>query len=303
MKRKIAFLLLPQVELLDLAGPVQVFSEAQYQGLDIEIVFCSFQQSTMSAPGLTLSGAIPYTDLQLTQNDFLFIPGIRAEVMERDAAAEVDLFHWLRQQAAAGVALCTVCNAAFILGEAGLLDGKECTTHWRSVGLLQQLFPTAKVRADVLFVKSENIYTSAGISSGIDLALFILEGLKDAYFTHKVARGLVLYHRRNPGHSQESIYLSYRNHMRPEIHQVQDYLIENLSGDCSIDTLAAMAAMSPRHLNRVFREQTGITLHQYINSLRVEKATSLLHNPAYTMEYIAAQCGLKSARQLQRILP
>jgi transcriptional regulator GlxA family with amidase domain len=110
-----------------------------------------------------------------------------------------------------------------------LLKNTECTTHWKRVKALQQEFPDAKVLADILFIKSNNVYTSAGISAGIDLALGILENLKGPLFTHKVARELVVYHRRSVRHKQQSIYLDYRNHINTQIHQVQDYLIDNLS--------------------------------------------------------------------------
>lgn len=302
MKRKVVFVLLPQVELLDLAGPVQVFTEAQYQGLEIEILFCGMQQSVYSAPGLTLLPTHFYNDIKLNLGDFLFIPGIRVETSTRDQDSEKPFFEWLRIQHAKGVSICSVCNAAFILGEAGLLDGRECTTHWRSAEMMQQMYPKAKVQFDMLYIKSNNVYTSAGISSGIDLALSIIEELKGPFFTHKVARGLVVYHRRNSEHSQQSIYLNYRNHIRPEIHRVQDYLIDHLHLECMVETLAELVAMSPRNLSRVFKAQTGITIHRYVTLLRIEKAKTMKNNPTYTIEYIASQCGFKSSKQLQRLL-
>ena len=188
------------------------------------------------------------------------------------------------------------------MGHAGLLKDTECTTHWRRVKELQKQFPDAKVVADILFVKSNNVYTSAGISAGIDLALSILEDLKGPLFTHKVARGLVVYHRRSGKHSQQSIYLDYRNHINPQIHEVQDYLIDNLSKENDIETLASLAGMSARNLSRVFKEKTGSTILEYLTLLRIEYAKTMLNNPEYTMEYIASRCGFKTARQLQRIL-
>ena len=167
---------------------------------------------------------------------------------------------------------------------------------------LQELFPSAKVMADILYVKSNNVYTSAGISAGIDLALAILEDLKGPLFTHKVARGLVVYHRRSGLHKQQSIYLDYRNHINPQVHEVQDYLIENLSKENDISTLASLVGMSPRNLSRVFKEKTGSTVLEYLTLLRIEFANTMLNNPEYTIEYIASKCGFKSARQLQRIL-
>ncbi len=183
-----------------------------------------------------------------------------------------------------------------------LLDDRECTTHWRRTGELQLRFPKAKVLADILYVKSDNLYTSAGISAGIDLALGVLEFLKDSRFVHKVARGLVVYHRRAHSHSQQSIYLDFRNHINPKIHELQDYLIENLAKENSIETLAERVAMSPRNLSRVFKDTTGLTVVEFLTRLRKEHAKTLLNNPEYTIDYIASQCGYKTARQLQRIL-
>lgn len=109
--------------------------------------------------------------------------------------------------------------------------------------------PSAKVVADILYIKSNNNYTSAVISAGIDLALAILEVLKGPLFTHKVARGLVVYHRRSSKHNQQSIYLDYRNHINPQVHEVQDYLIDNLSHENDIETLASLVGMSARNLS------------------------------------------------------
>ncbi|HTE29887.1 MAG TPA: helix-turn-helix domain-containing protein, partial [Chryseolinea sp.] len=129
-----------------------------------------------------------------------------------------------------------------------------------------------------------------------------LETLKGPHFVHQVARGLVVYHRRDQSHTQKSVYLDFRNHINPKIHEVQDFLINNLSEENSIETLAEMIAMSPRNLSRVFKESTGLTIVEYLTELRREMAKTLLNNPDYTIDYIASQCGFKSARQLQRIL-
>lgn len=120
--------------------------------------------------------------------------------------AEREFFNWLKECSENRITVCSICDGAFALGHAGLLKNTECTTHWRKVNELQTQFPQAKVVADILYVKSNNVYTSAGISAGIDLALSILEDLKGALFTHKVARGLVVYHRRSGRHKQQSIY-------------------------------------------------------------------------------------------------
>ena len=212
--------------------------------------------------------------------------------------AEKNFFKWLKECADKKVSVCSICNGAFALGHAGLLKDTECTTHWRRIEEMQTEFPTAKVITDILFKKSNNVYTSAGI----DLSLAILEELKGALFTHKVARGLVVYHRRSHDHTQQSIYLDYRNHINPKIHVVQDHLIDHLADENTIEDLASLVAMSPRNLSRVFKDKTGTTILEYLTLLRLEFAKTMLNNPEYTIEYIATKCGYKTARQLQRIL-
>lgn len=301
--KKIVFIIPPTVELLDLAGPVQVFTEAKFYGFDIDMQFYAFQNDPVSTAGLGFGNLDHFKNAKLQEGDFVFVPGMNYEyVSSIPFKGERAFFNWLKECSDNKITVCSICNGAFALGYAGLLTNTECTTHWRRVGDLQQLFPQAKVVADILYVKSNDVYTSAGISAGIDLALAILEEFKGALFTHKVARGLVVYHRRSGRHKQESIYLDYRNHINPQVHEVQDYMIDNLSKENSIESLADMVGMSPRNLSRVFKEKTGSTVLEYLTLLRKEFAHTMLNNPEYTIEYIASKCGFKSARQLQRIL-
>ena len=301
--KKIAFIIPPSVEILDLAGPVQVFTEATFYGLDLAMEFYTYQPDPISTSGLPFGKIADYREANLQQGDYVFMPGMDFNYVNSiPFRAERPFFNWLKQCSDNNILVCSVCNGAFALGEAGLLKDTECTTHWRRIEALQERFPSAKVITDILFKKSNNVYTSAGISAGIDLALSILEELKGALFTHKVARGLVVYHRRNHDHTQQSIYLDYRNHINPKIHEVQDYMIDHLSDENSVEDLASIVAMSPRNLSRVFKEKTGSTILEYLTLLRIEYAKTMLHNPEYTIEYIASRCGFKTARQLQRIL-
>ena len=301
--KKMAFIIPPSVEILDLAGPVQVFTEAKFYGLEIDMEFYHFQDSPVSTSGLGFGKSSHFENAKLKEGDFVFVPGMDYEyVSSFSFKAERAFFNWLKECSDKNITVCSICNGAFALGYAGLLKDTECTTHWRRVSDLQALFPQAKVVADILYIKSNNVYTSAGISAGIDLALAILEDFKGALFTHKVARGLVVYHRRSGSHKQQSIYLDYRNHINPQIHEVQDYMIDNLSKENSIESLAALVGMSPRNLSRVFKEKTGSTVLEYLTLLRKEYANTMLNNPEYTIEYIASKCGFKTARQLHRIL-
>jgi transcriptional regulator GlxA family with amidase domain len=301
--KRFAFIIPPSVEMLDLSGPLQVFTEAKFYGYELALEFYTYQDNIISTSGLPFYNIKNYKEAKLAEGDYVFMPGMDNRYVSSVAfKAERQFFNWLKECADKNVFVCSICNGAFALGHAGLLRDTECTTHWRRIEELQTEFPTAKVISDILFKKSNNVYTSAGISAGIDLALSILEELKGALFTHKVARGLVVYHRRSHNHTQHSIYLDYRNHINPSVHVVQDHLIENLSDENTIEHLASLVAMSPRNLSRVFKDKTGTTILEYLTMLRLEFAKTMLNNPEYTIEYIATKCGFKTARQLQRIL-
>lgn len=301
--KKIAFIIPPFVEILDLGGPVQVFTEAKFNGYELSLEYYSYSDEVISTCGLNFGKIASYKEAKLGEGDFVFMPGMDDKyVRSMSFKTEREFFKWLKECSDKKVFVCSICNGAFALGYAGLLKDTECTTHWRRIEELQAEFPSAKVITDILFKKSNNVYTSAGISAGIDLALAILEELKGALFAHKVARGLVVYHRRSHNHTQQSIYLDYRNHINPNIHLIQDHLIDHLSQENNIEDLAELVSMSPRNLSRVFKEKTGTTILEYLTKLRLEFARTMLNNPEFTIEYIASRCGFKTARQLQRIL-
>jgi transcriptional regulator GlxA family with amidase domain len=300
---KIAFIIPPTVELLDLAGPVQVFTEAKFYGFKLDMEFYRYQDKPVSTSGLGMGKLNHFKKAKLTEGDVVFFPGMDQNyVRSQSFKAETVFFNWLKSCAEKKITICSVCNGAFALGYAGLLNGLECTTHWRRVDELQAQFPKAKVLADIIYVKNSHVYTSAGISAGIDLALSVLEDLAGPLFTHKVARGLVVYYRRNGRRKQETIYLDYRDHINAKIHEVQDHLVGHVGSDNSITDLAEMVGMSPRNLTRVFKEATGTNIVNYLTQLRLAHAKTMLKNPANSMAEIALQCGFKTERQLQRIL-
>src|SRR4029078_8547522 len=242
--RKIAFIVPPFVEILDLAGPAQVFTEAKFNGYELSLEYYSYKDEVTSTCGLPFINVENYQEADLREGDFVFVPGMDDKyVRSISFKGEKEFFNWLKRCSDKRIFVCSICSGAFALGHAGLLRDTECTTHWRRIEEMQAEFPTAKGISDILFKKSNNVYTSAGISAGIDLALAILEELKGPLFTHKVARGLVVYHRRSEGHTQQSIYLDYRNHINPNIHVVQDPLIEHLADENSIEDLASMVNM------------------------------------------------------------
>ncbi|MBL7872562.1 MAG: helix-turn-helix domain-containing protein [Cyclobacteriaceae bacterium] len=301
--KKVAFIIPPTVELLDLAGPVQVFTEAKFYGFEVETEFFTYQKEPRSTCGLGFATLPDFTKAELTEGDFIFIPGMDQNYVNSPAfRTEKKFFMWLRECAARKIHICSVCNGAFALGEAELLNEIECTTHWRRVNELQLQFPNTNVVTDVFFVKNDYICTSAGISAGIDLALSILDDIAGAHFTHKVARGLVVYYRGNGSRKSKTSYLYFRNHINMKIHEIQDYLVENINGETSIGVLASLAGMSARNLTRIFKDTTGSTINEYLTHIRLDTAKAMLRDPKNTMLTIAIKCGFKTERQLQRIL-
>ncbi|MBD2703228.1 DJ-1/PfpI family protein [Spirosoma sp. BT702] len=296
------FVLPPYVHVLDLTGPIQVFYEAAEYGAPYQLTYCSFQGPVTSSAGLGFSNVLPYNEVKTQPGDYIFLPGMDMAYI-RSAAFKnaTGFFEWLRQKHAQGVYLCSICTGAFTLAQAGLLDGRKCTTHWKRIEELQLTYTRLMAQHDRLFVKEGSIYTSAGITAGIDLSLSILEEQQGPLFATKIARELVVYFRRGGEHSQQSVYLDYRNHMNVAIHQMQDWLIANLEANATLDDLAEIANMSTRNLTRTFRKETGTTIHEYTTRLRLELARTLQHNPGMTMEAIAAKCGFQDARQLRRI--
>jgi transcriptional regulator GlxA family with amidase domain len=144
--------------------------------------------------------------------------------------------------------------------------------------------------------------TSAGVASGIDLALHIVSKLTDDYFSFQVAREIVVYSRRQGNQAQQSVFLSYRNHIHSGVHKVQDWLQENLHKKSNLENLAEIACMSTRNLTRIFKQETNITVNDYITLLRKERIQKLLKNPDISKTEIAKQCGLQSERQVARLM-
>lgn len=299
----IAFLILPNVHLLDLAGPDQVFLEALDYGANIKIQYCSFEHMLQTSAHLPFGEIQNYADVLLQRGDYLIVPGADIQYLSsKQLTSQKALFRWVRDAHSKGVNVCSVCTGSFFLGEAGLLENRECTTHWKRVHELQSRFMSARVQENVLFTEDDGVLTSAGVASGIDLALHIVSKLTDDYFSFQVAREIVVYSRRAGNQAQQSVFLSYRNHIHSGVHKVQDWLQENLHKKSNLSDLSEIACMSTRTLTRTFKKETGITINDYITLLRKERIQKLLKNPDFSKAEIAKQCGLQSERQVSRII-
>ena len=166
---------------------------------------------------------------------------------------------------------------------------------------MQTVYPRTRVIKNRLFVRSGNLLTSAGVASGIDMALSLVEEEHGPLVAARVAREIVVYLRRDGSQSQNSIYLEHRTHLHPGVHRVQDWLIAHPEKKPTIKQLSQVAGISPRHLTRVFRQATGVTLKAFANKLKLEIAENLFHDPSLTVDGVAFQCGFKDARQLRRL--
>jgi transcriptional regulator GlxA family with amidase domain len=301
--KKIVFLILPHIHLLDLAGADQVFLEARDYGADIEISYCSFASEIKTSTAFPFGRLQHFSEVQLSAGDYLIVPGAEVDYMlSADFRSQKEVFGWLNALFQQKVVLCSICTGAFVLALAGLLNGKKCTTHWKRTKQLQATFPQLQVIENILYVEDGGILTSAGVTSGIDLALHIVGLLKDEMIAFKVARELVVYMRRQGHHAQQSIFLQHRNHIHGGVHRVQDWIQENIHQKVNLDDLGEIACMSPRNLTRVFRKETGVSINDYVTLVRKERITELLKNPDLTRQQIAQRVGLKSERQVSRIV-
>ncbi|RMB82108.1 AraC family transcriptional regulator [Streptomyces shenzhenensis] len=293
-------LVLPEVNLLDLGGPVQVFDAAAHLGGGYRLEYVAETDGVRSAQGLELAGLGRLAATRAGAGDLVLVPGPRLTASDRlvpEAAVR-----WVRDAHDAGARVAAVCSGAAVLGEAGLLDGRACTTHWQLTAAMRERYPAARVREAALYVHDGRVSTSAGISAGIDLALSLVERDRGPELVAAVARELVLYLRRDGDAAQISPFLRYRDHVRPAVHRVQDHLAQHLDAAHTLTDLAAVAHLSPRGLTRAFTTATGITPLAYQRQLRLERARTLLAATDLTVEAVAAQCGFRDARQLRRLV-
>lgn len=296
MKRRCVFVYFPGCEVLDFAGPLQSVHELNTHIPDpYDIVHCAVERSARSAQGLALASLAPLPAPR--GGDLVFVPGFPVT----DVAAPRGLGAWLKACVGAGAHVFGVCTGAFVLAQAGLLNGRSCTTHWKRTEELQRRFPKATVLTGRLFVKDGPITTSAGITAGIDMSLDFIAGEHGPAVAAAVAREMVVYIRRDGSHEQNSVYLEHRTHLDPAVHAVQDWLIANPAARATVADLARIAHTSARTLTRAFSAATGVSISEYRRRLRLEHAKSMLANPRLSIERIAQDSGFADARQLRRL--
>jgi transcriptional regulator GlxA family with amidase domain len=299
-KRRIIVVVVPPVDELDLVGPLQVFSSvnrlAGQQRYSIEVVTNAKQLKVAGEAGLlNFLAQSHFQDVKGKFDSVLLVCGIASRTT-RDAA----LFAWLRKTAPVVRRLGAVCVGAFLLAEAGLLNGKRATAHWKFGCELSKRYPHVRVESDPLWVRDGNLYTSAGISASIDLALAWVEEDCGAALAHEAARELVLFLRRPGGQKQLSISLASQASEMKSIQELQVWVAENLQKKLSVQNLADRVSMSVRNFERVFTREVGATPSHYILQMRVEAARRQLERTDSGLKQIADSAGFASADLMRR---
>jgi transcriptional regulator GlxA family with amidase domain len=299
--RRIVFVAYPGMQILDLTGPLEVFAMAnRLAGRAAPPYFAEVVSpaggATPSSCGLAIlaSGALRTCHGPI---DTLVVVGGLGTV---DAARNQQLVDWIRSAARRSRRVTSVCSGAFLLARAGLLDGKRATTHWSCCRLLARSHPTITVESDRIFVRDGKVWTSAGVTAGIDLALALVEDDVGPAIAHDVARQLVLFVQRSGGQAQFSTQMSAPMPTRVELRHLQAWLADNLTDDLTVAKLAGRVGMSTRNFSRAFRDQLGTTPAAYVESARVEAARRLLVTTGDGIDGIARRCGFGTAATMHR---
>ncbi len=294
--RDIAFMVFPGFQILDLSGPLAAFEVAG--GIAGDEPYRSHVVSQSGGPIISSCGLeIATRTIRPGAYDTFVVVGGAPLTSPSDMNS---LLHRRVRDSVGGTRrVASVCTGAFILAGAGLLDGRHATTHWKYATLLQRLYPRVRVEGDRIFTKDGGIWTAAGISAGIDLALAMVEEDLGAEVSRATAQILVVYHRRPGGQSQFSAMLD----MEPESDRIRDvltYIREHLIEPLSIEDLAEVACLSPRQFGRVFLAQTGETPAKAVERLRAEAARPRVERGAEPIEAIARDVGFAGPERMRR---
>lgn len=297
---RVGILVFPRAQLLDVAGPADVFCEAARQLGDLR----AYQVRVIgTAPGAmrTSSGVRIDVDSGYQAHrgrlDTLLVAG-STEI--DSVAADEALQRWLRTQARAVRRIGSVCSGAFVLAAAGLLDGRRVTTHWNAAARLAAVCPRTNVEPDAIYVKDGPVYTSAGVTAGMDLALAMVEEDHGRELALRVARELVMFLKRPGGQSQFSAHLAAQAAEKSGIRAVQEYILGNLRGDLSVPTLARRAGMSERNFARVFRAEAGSTPAGFVEMARIDQARRLVEESDLPLKTLAGEVGYPNLDAFRR---
>ena len=303
--RRIAMVGFPEAQMLDICGPLEVFSRASRvlsdegrKGPDVYTVELLARHAGLvrTSSGIELVASRSFESVRNGLDTLLVAGGRGVHAALSDRA----LINWLRRIAPRVRRLASVCTGTFLLAEAGLLDGKRVTTHWASCDKLAAQYPRLTVDPDPIFIRQGRLYTAAGVTSGMDLALALVAEDHGTAVSRAVARELVLFLQRPGGQSQFSTQLQIQSSDSESLAELQAWMADHLREDLSVDALARRVAMSPRNFARVFAKTAGTTPAQFVQRMRVEAARRRLEESEEGVKEIAAECGFGTAESMRR---
>jgi transcriptional regulator GlxA family with amidase domain len=299
-RKAVAIVVPPNAQSLDVAGPLDAFLEANRQSTggafyQVRLIAAGARRS-IKAGGMSLVADSSILD-DASSIDTMLVAGTPDYAL---AYTSADFHAWLRRRAPKTRRYGSVCTGAFFLGAAGLLDGKNATTHWQHAAELAERFPAAKIVPDLIYVQDGALYTSAGVTAGIDLALKLIEDDLGRDLALKVARRLVVFLKRPGGQSQFSAHLAAQMADEGKIRSLQHWILDHLSLDLTLNSLASRVAMSVRNFTRVFQTETGITPADFVEMARVDAARRLLEESDTPLQRVASRCGFASPDTMRR---
>jgi transcriptional regulator GlxA family with amidase domain len=301
--RRVAIVVYRGVQSLDLAGPFEVFQGANEwlaatnrpAAYDVRVIACSREPITTES-GLSV---VPHASIASVRGriDTLVVAGgSGSQAATKDRA----LLRGVARLAKTARRVVSVCSGAFVLAELGLLDGRRATTHWGRCAQLAAKYPAVRVESEPIFIRDGRIYTSAGVTAGIDLALALVEDDLGREVALQIARGLVMFLRRPGNQAQFSVQLQTQQADREPLREVQRFIAECPGEELGTEALARRAAMSVRHFTRCFRQQVGVSPAQYVETARLEAARRRLVESQDGLDRVASICGFASAEVLRR---
>ncbi len=301
---RVSLVTFPDAQILDVAGPLEVFSRAARWLRDeghtrtlpyrVEVLAKEAGPVAMSS-GLELVAARSWRDAG-DVDTLLISGGIGCDAAARDR----ELVAWIREREPRVARLGSICTGATILAETGLLDGRRATTHWHWCDRLESDYPRVEVERDALFVRQGKIYTAAGVTAGMDLALAMVEDDWGRDAALATARELVMFLKRPSGQPQVSAHLAVQEATRRRFRDLERWILDHLGEELWVERLAARVAMSPRHFARTFARETGTTPAKFVASARLEQARRRLEESELTAAAVARECGFGSAESMRR---
>ena len=298
---KLALVVFKGVQALDVAGPLDVFAEANSflpEGQRYDVSMVGVQPGNIRCSnGMEI--AIPYHYQDYPGHcDLLLVAGGPRMPDERPEEGFLD---WLRAQSQGSRRFGSVCNGAFLLAHAGLLDGREVTAHWNDIQRLEDQFPLALVRRDKIFVRDSNLFTCAGVSAGIDLCLSLVAEDWGSELAVTVAKRLIVYIHREGGQSQSSPFLALRPEENSIVTTVMRYVNEHISEAISMEQLADAVSVSRRTFSRIFAKYAAVTPAVFVEQVRVDHARKMLENTDAPLKTIAFNCGFRNSTHMRMI--